>query len=140
MTSYIGLDLGEKTLGIARSDSGILAQAIMTYRFYENHYDDASKFINNYINQEQIDVVVLGYPKHMNNDIGIRAKISESFKKMIEKETKATVILWDERLSTFHAQNQMIEAGVKRDKRKKKKDEMAAQIILQSYLDYKGAI
>ncbi|MDY0211009.1 MAG: Holliday junction resolvase RuvX [Acholeplasma sp.] len=137
---YIGLDLGEKTLGIARSDSGIIAQALMTHRFYENHYEDASKFINQYINKEKVDVVVLGYPKHMNNDVGIRAKISEDFKALIEKNTKAEVILWDERLSTFHAQNQMIEVGIKKDKRKKKKDEMAAQVILQSYLEYKGDI
>lgn len=136
---YIGLDLGEKTLGIARSDSGIISSAVMTYRFYENHYEDAANFINDYIIKEGVDVIVLGYPKHMNNDIGIRAKISETFKEMIESNTGKTVILWDERLSTFHAKQQMAEMGFKRDKQKKKKDEMAAQVILQSYLDYKGA-
>lgn len=136
---YIGLDLGEKTLGIARSDSGIIAQAVSTYRFYENHYLDAATYISDYINKSSVDVVVLGYPKHMNNDIGIRAKISEDFKVMIENQTKAVVVLWDERLSTFHAKNQMTEVGIKRDKQRKKKDEMAAQVILQSYLDSKGA-
>lgn len=136
---YIGLDLGEKTLGIARSDSGIIAQAVSTFRFYENHYLVAATHISDYIKKEDVDVVVLGYPKHMNNDIGIRAKISEDFKVMIEELTEAKVVLWDERLSTFHAKNQMTEVGIKRDKQRKKKDEMAAQVILQSYLDYKGA-
>jgi putative Holliday junction resolvase len=136
---YIGLDLGEKTLGVSRSDSGIIAQAITTFRFYENHYEDAANYISKYINEEQVHVVVLGYPKHMNNDIGIRAKISEDFKTLIESKTQAEVILWDERLSTFQAKNHMAEMGFKRDKQKKKKDEMAAQVILQSYLDNKGA-
>ena len=136
---YIGLDLGEKTLGISRSDSGIIAQAISTYRFYENHYEDAADYISKYIQTEFVDVVILGYPKHMNNDIGIRAKISEDFKAMIESKTQAKVVLWDERLSTFQAKNHMAEMGFKRNKQKKKKDEMAAQVILQSYLDNKGA-
>lgn len=135
---YIGLDLGEKTLGIARSDSGIFSTPVGTYRFYENHYEDAANHISKYILEEMVDVVVLGYPKHMNDDIGIRAQVSESFKAMIESKTKAKVVLWDERLSTYEALSLMTEMGIKKDKQRQKKDELAALIILQSYLNLKG--
>lgn len=135
---YLGLDLGEKTLGIARSDSGIFSTPLHTFRFYENHYDTAANYINQYIQTEGVDVVVLGYPKHMNDDIGIRAQISEAFKALIEAKTKAQVILWDERLSTYEALSLMTEMGIKKDKQRQKKDELAAMIILQSYLNRKG--
>ncbi|MCU0105380.1 Holliday junction resolvase RuvX [Acholeplasma vituli] len=135
---YLGLDLGEKTLGIARSDSGIFSTPVSTFRFYENHYEDAAKYINKYILDEGVDVVVLGYPKHMNDDIGIRAQISEAFKVMIEQATQATVVLWDERLSTYEALSLMTEMGINKDKQRQKKDELAAMIILQSYLNRKG--
>jgi len=135
---YIGLDLGEKTLGIARSDSGIFSNPVGTFRFYENHYEDAAIYISNYIKNEGVEVVVLGYPKHMNDDIGIRAQVSESFKAMIESKTPAKVVLWDERLSTYEALNLMTEMGIKKDKQRQKKDELAALIILQSYLNRKG--
>ena len=82
---YIGLDLGEKTVGIARSDSGLIASTVSTYRFYTNHYDDAVNYIKNYVIENAVDVVVLGYPKHMNNDVGIRAQISIDFKESLEK-------------------------------------------------------
>lgn len=135
---YIGLDLGEKTLGIARSDSGIFSNPVGTFRFYENHYEDAANYISTYIQKEGVDIVVLGYPKHMNDDIGIRAQVSESFKTLIESKTKASVVLWDERLSTYEALSLMTEMGIKKDKQRQKKDELAALIILQSYLNRKG--
>ncbi|HKL60879.1 MAG TPA: Holliday junction resolvase RuvX [Acholeplasma sp.] len=135
---YIGLDLGEKTVGIARSDSGLIASTVSTYRFYTNHYDDAVNYIKNYVIENAVDVVVLGYPKHMNNDVGIRAQISIDFKESLEKLVSAKVILWDERLSTKTAKMHMISAGLSRNKQKNKKDELAAQVILQNYLDSKG--
>lgn len=135
---YIGLDLGEKTVGIARSDSGFIATSVSTYRFYSNHYDDAVNYIKDYVIQNDVDVVVLGYPKHMNNDVGLRAQISIDFKEKLEKLVKAKIVLWDERLSTQTAKKQMISAGLSRQKQKNKKDELAAQVILQNYLDSKG--
>jgi putative Holliday junction resolvase len=75
----------------------------------------------------------------MNNDIGIRGEISQSFKKRLEQDTKATIILWDERLSTKTARMTMIQGSQRRNVQKEKKDELAAVIILQNYLDYKGA-
>lgn len=135
---YIGLDLGEKTVGVARSDSGIIAHSVTTFRFFPNHYDDAFKFIKDYVIENEVNVVVLGYPKHMNNDVGIRAQISIDFKEKLEKELNVEVVLWDERLSTKTAKKHMIDAGLSRKKQQNKKDELAAQVILQNYLDFKG--
>jgi len=91
------------------------------------------------IKEHNINIVVLGLPKHMNNDIGIRGQISESFKELLEKQTTATIILWDERMSTQTARKVMIQGSERRKNQKEKKDELAAVIILQNYLNYKGA-
>jgi len=139
MKKYIGLDLGSKTLGVALSESGVIAYALETYRFIENKYEDAVDKVIQLVNTYKIDTVVLGLPKHMNNDIGIRGKISEEFKKMIELKSKVEVVLWDERLSTQSAMKAMIKGSERRKSQKQKKDELAAVIILQNYLDYKGA-
>ena len=139
MKKYIGLDLGSKTLGVALSESGVIAYALETYRFTENKYEDAVNKVILLVNTYKIDTVVLGLPKHMNNDIGIRGKISEEFKKMIEQKSKVEVVLWDERLSTQSAMKAMIKGSERRKSQKQKKDELAAVIILQNYLDYKGA-
>lgn len=139
MKKYIGLDLGSKTLGVALSESGVIAYAIETYRFTENKYEEAVLKVLKLVDEYKIDTVVLGLPKHMNNDIGIRGKISEEFKKMIEEKSKVEVVLWDERLSTQSAMKAMIKGSERRKSQKQKKDELAAVIILQNYLDYKGA-
>lgn len=139
MKRYLGLDLGSKTVGVAISESGIIASTLKTLRFTENHYEEAAELVIELIDETHVDVVVLGLPKHMNNDIGIRGKISESFKEMLEMKTKAAIILWDERLSTQTARKAMIHGFEKRKTQKAKKDELAAVVILQNYLDYKGA-
>ncbi len=139
MKRYLGLDLGSKTVGIAISESGIIASTLTTIRFSENNYEEAAIRVLDLINFHKVDVVVLGLPKHMNNDIGIRGEISQSFKKRLEQDTKATIILWDERLSTKTARMTMIQGSQRRNVQKEKKDELAAVIILQNYLDYKGA-
>lgn len=139
MRKYIGLDLGSKTLGVALSESGVIASALDTYRFTENKYEDAVAIVIKIVLQYKIDTVVLGFPKHMNNDIGIRGKISEEFKKLIEDKSSVEVVLWDERLSTKSALRVMIKGSERRSTQKSKKDELAAVVILQNYLDYKGA-
>ncbi len=139
MKKYLGVDLGSKTIGLAISNSGIIAEKYDTLHFFDEMYEEAVKKIINVVKLEHIDVVVLGYPKHMNNDVGIRGKISEDVKKSIESKLNMSVVLWDERLSTKSAVNAMIAGNQSRKKQKKKKDEMAAVVILQSYLNYKGA-
>lgn len=139
MKRYLGLDLGSKTVGVALSESGIIAQTLTTIRFTEDHYDQAALEVAKIVKEYQINVIVLGLPKHMNNDIGIRGKISETFKETLLKMLNVDVILWDERLSSATARKAMILGTERRKTQKEKKDELAAVVILQNYLDCKGA-
>lgn len=138
MTRYLGIDLGSKTIGLSISESGIIAQTLKTLRFSEDQYEEAARMIIEEAYALNIDVIVLGYPKHMNNDVGKRGLISESLKQMLENNTPFKVVLQDERLSTKSALNAMIAGGTRRNKQKEKKDELAAVVILQNYLDRKG--
>lgn len=135
---YLGLDLGEVSLGIARSDTGVIAQGIETYRFPKDHYRQAANYISKYILKEKIDVIVLGLPKHLSSDIGERAEVSIQFKELLEEKTNKEVILWDERFTTKQAIDTMKKAGLTSKRRDEKKDMLAAVLILQNYLDYKG--
>lgn len=131
----LGLDLGSKTLGVSVSDVlGMIARPVETIRFESDDYDQASSLVEKYLKEFQVKTVVLGLPKHMNGDIGIRGEISLSFKEKLE-EMGVQVILWDERLTTVAASKILIAADVSRKKRKKIIDQMAAVQILQSYLD-----
>ena len=133
---YLGLDLGSRTLGIAISTSGIIASNLETIRFRDDDYDYAINYTKELCLKEKIDVVVLGLPKHMNGDEGIRADISKEFKKKLEELLPSIkVVLTDERLTTVIVDKTMISGNMSRDKRKKLKDEMAAVVILQDYLD-----
>lgn len=133
---YIGLDLGSRTLGVAISDAlGMLARAYETFRFEDDQYDLAVEYTINLCKKEGVKTVVLGYPKHMNGDAGIRAHISEEFKQKVESQSDIKVVLQDERLTTVIVNRAMISGNVNRKNRKEKKDEMAAVVILQNYLD-----
>lgn len=132
----LGLDLGSRTVGVAISDKfGILASAYDTFRFQDDAYQEACDYVVSVANKEKVEAIILGYPKHMNNDVGIRAKISEDFKELLEKQLTIPVILQDERLTTSMVNNIMIEGNVRREKRKQMKDELAAVVILQGFLD-----
>lgn len=131
----LGLDLGSRTCGVSVSDAlGMIARAYKTVRFEEEDYDSALEQIVEITNELQIHKAVLGLPKHMNGDIGIRGEISIAFKESLE-QLGIEVILWDERLTTVAAEKILIAADVSRKKRKKVIDQMAAVQILQSYLD-----
>ncbi|MBR6071792.1 MAG: Holliday junction resolvase RuvX [Acholeplasmatales bacterium] len=136
---YIGLDLGSRTLGVAISDeTGFLARSYDTFRFTDDDYDSAVKYTIDICNKENVKNVVLGFPKHMNGDNGVRASISEDFKAKIEEQSDIKVFLEDERLTTVIVDRAMISGNVKRKDRHKKKDEMAAVVILQGFLDKKS--
>lgn len=132
---YIGLDLGTKTLGISLSN-GIIASNYTTLRHNEE-YDQLVNEVARIVDEKKVDVIVLGYPKNMNNTVGERAQISEEFKKKLEEKTGKEVILEDERLTSKVANDVMINADLSRKKRKERVDGMASVIILQSYLDRK---
>ena len=133
---YLGLDLGSRTLGLAISDAlGMFARAYDTLRFEDDDYDYAINETINICKKEGINEIVLGNPKHMNGDEGIRSQISYDFKKKIEEKSDIKVHLLDERLTTVRVDKAMIMGNMSRQKRHQKKDEMAAVVILQDFLD-----
>ena len=132
----LGLDLGNKTLGIAISDDlNFLARGLETYRFKELDFNSALEYILKVIKDNNIDTIVLGLPKNMDGTLGEQANYSKDFKKSLEQKSNIKIILWDERLTSKMASNMMISQNLKRKKRKQDIDKMAAVIILQSYLD-----
>lgn len=133
---YLGLDLGTRTLGISRSDvTGTIATAYKTIRFDENDYESVLEELGNLIKDENVDVLVLGLPKNMNNTLGERCETTLAFKQLLENNFTVPVELQDERLTTVQATSYMLQADISRKKRKSKIDSLAANIILQSYLD-----
>jgi putative Holliday junction resolvase len=134
----IALDVGSKTVGVAISDlSGFLASPLVTLRFASEDYDDALNQIEALLKEYPVDAIILGYPKHMNGRIGDGALRSEFFKDEIEKFASATVILWDERLTTVMAHQSLMRNQMRYEKRKKVVDQVAAVTMLQEYLDQK---
>lgn len=133
---YLGLDLGTRTLGLSISDiTGTIASTYKTIRFEESNYDELLPQIKEIIELEHIEKLVLGLPKNMNNTLGDRALTTMEFQKKLTDYLNKEVVLQDERLSTVQAHNFMLEADMSRKKRKKNVDKIAANIILQTYLD-----
>ncbi len=133
---YLGLDLGSKTLGISISDkTNLIASVYTTLYFKDENYQSLIEPLKEIIAKEDIQTLILGLPKNMNNTIGERAMITLNFKEMLEKELALPVIMEDERLTSVISNNVLIAADVSRKKRKNKVDGMAAVIILQGYLD-----
>lgn len=132
---YLGLDLGSRTLGIAKSDTlGLIASSYGVIR----HQEEYSRLIDEVVklvDLEKIDAIVLGFPKNMNNSIGPKGELSLKFKKELEKRLSIPIYLQDERLSTKSATDLLISGNVSRKGRKKVVDSVAATIILQTYLD-----
>ena len=133
---YMGLDLGTKTLGISLSN-GVIASVYGTLR-HDEEYDRIANEVKDLAIEKKVDVIVLGFPKNMNNTIGERAEITLEFKKKLEELTNLPVELEDERLTSVVANNVLINADTSRKKRKERVYGMASVIILQSYLDRKG--
>ena len=138
----LGLDYGSKTVGVAVSDPlGLTAQRLDTiWRNQENKLRQTLARIKELVDEYQIEQIVLGYPKNMNNTVGERAEKALEFKEMLEKRTGLPVIMWDERLTTVEADRTLMEAGVRRENRKQYLDGLAAVFILQGYLDSLGNV
>lgn len=134
----MGLDVGSKTIGVAVSDMlGWTAQGITTIRWDEKDVASADEALAKIIKEHEISEVVVGLPKHMNNDVGDRGEKAIEYAKYIETTFNLPTVMWDERLSTMAAERILLEADVSRKKRKKVIDKMAAVMILQGYLDSK---
>ncbi len=134
----MGLDFGSKTVGVAISDPLLItAQGIeIVRRKDENKLRQTLARIEELIVEYEVDRIVLGFPKNMNDTLGERAELSLEFKDKLERRTGLPVVMWDERLTTVAADRAMMEAGIRREHRKEHVDKIAAIFILQGYLDY----
>lgn len=129
----LGLDFGSKRIGVAISDSlGITAQGLDVIEKGEG--EEAIEYIKGVVAREGISEIVVGLPLNMNGSHGPKAQEAEAFAASLREKLGLPVRLWDERLSTMEVERVMIAGGASRNKRKKKKDKLAAQVILQSYL------
>ncbi len=133
----MGLDFGAKTVGVAVCDpTGLIAGGIETItRKEENKLRATCRRIEELISEYQVETIVLGYPKNMDDTVGERAEKTEEFAEILRRRTGLPVILWDERLTTAAADEILAESGVPAGERKKVIDKVAAGIILQDYLD-----
>ncbi len=128
----LGIDIGSKRTGIAISDElGITAQGLNTI---ESEKDLISR-LKDIIKSEGVNEVVIGLPLNMNGSAGPQAEKAIKFCDLLKGEIGLPVKLWDERMTTVEVERIMIEADTSRRKRKKKIDKLAAQVILQSYLN-----
>lgn len=135
MTRYLGLDLGSVTCGVGFSDTGFIARTIETIRFKPDDYNMALDKVLDIVDREKPDVIVLGLPLLLNDDVGPRAQICLEFGEVLEQESGIPVKMQDERFTTAVAESILLEADVSRKKRKKKIDQLAAVQILQTWLD-----
>ena len=137
----MGLDFGSRTVGVAVSDALLLtAQGIeIIRRKSPNKLRQTLARLEELIEAYEVDRIVLGYPKNMNNTEGERCERTKEFQALLEKRCGLPVILWDERLTTVAADRAMMEGGIRREDRKQYVDKLAAVFILQGYLDFLAA-
>lgn len=130
----LGIDLGEKNVGVAVSDElGLTAQGLVCLARTGDAklLDDLCRLIV----EKNAKRAVLGLPKHMSGEIGLKAREAMEFAEKLKEVSRIEIILWDERLTTLQAERAMLEGDLSRKKRKKRRDIIAAQLILQSFLD-----
>lgn len=136
----MGLDYGSKTIGVAVSDPlGLTAQGVeIIRREEENKLRKSLRRVEDLVKEYEVEEIVLGFPKNMNNTIGERAEKSLQLKETLERRLGLPVVMWDERLTTVEANRTLMETGVRRENRGKYVDMIAAVFILQGYLDAKA--
>ena len=136
----MGLDFGAKTVGVAVSDPLLVtAQGIeIIRRKDENKLRQTLARIEELILAYQVEEIVLGLPKNMNDTLGARVELTKEYKEKLERRTGLPVHMWDERLTTVAADKAMMEAGIRRENRKEYVDKIAAVFILQGYLDLRS--
>lgn len=133
----LGLDYGSVTVGVAVSDALLItAQPLeVIKRKRETKLRQTLARLEELIAKYEVQKIILGYPKNMNNTLGERVLRTEEFKEKLEQRTGLEVILWDERLTTVSAMEVLKEGNVRRENRKGVVDKIAAALILQGYLD-----
>jgi putative Holliday junction resolvase len=132
----LGIDLGNKTMGLALSDpTGFLATGLETLRFEQEKFEVPLDYLVRFVDNNKVDLIVLGLPKNMDGSIGFQGQVVQRFKELLEPRLAIPIHLWDERLTSKMAESVMFEADYSRKKKKVSVDKIAATIILQSYLD-----
>lgn len=130
----MGLDVGDKTIGVAVSDRlGLTAQSVEV--IHRSTVDRDFARLSELVADFEVKHIVVGLPINMNGTIGPRAKLCQHFAKEMEKTIGLPVTLWDERLTTMAAEKTLLSADVSRRRRKQVIDKLAATLILQAYLD-----
>ncbi|WP_311370252.1 Holliday junction resolvase RuvX [Anaerococcus hydrogenalis] len=134
MSRIMGLDLGDKTIGVALSDPFfITAQAYLTIKRKKTSLD--IKKLVDIIKDKEVNLIIIGLPKNMNNTLGPQAMKVISFVDLLKKETDIDIKYQDERMTTIQSDKVLMDMSVKRENRKKYIDKIAASFILQTYLD-----
>ena len=133
----MGLDYGSKTVGVAVSDPLFLtAQGVeIIRRDQENHLRRTFARIEELVQEYEVSEFVVGKPLHMNGEEGERVRLTREFGEKLERRTGLPVTFWDERLTSVEAEDLMREAGLTRTEQKARVDMIAAQIILQDYMN-----
>ena len=133
----LGLDVGEKRIGVAKSDeAGLMAHGL---GFIERKADGSDiERITELVREHRVETVVIGHPINMNGSVGKQAELVQHFAEQLKSAAGVQVKLWDERLSSKEAEGYLLKGDVSRKKRKLKIDQLAAQIILQSFMDAQG--
>jgi len=130
----LGIDLGEKRIGLALSDAmGILASPFEVFE-YESK-EEALRRVGEVVKRERVKEVVVGLPLRMDGSPGPQAEAAKAFAAALEEMVEAAVICWDERLTSVQAQRALLEGNVSRAGRRMRADMVAAALLLQSYLD-----
>jgi len=134
----MGLDYGSVTVGVAISDPLLItAQGIeVIRRKQENKLRQTYARIEALIEEYSVEKIVVGFPKHLNNTVGVRAELAEEFAENVQRRTGLEVVMWDERLTTVAAHRVLDEAELNYKKKAEVVDKLAAVLILQGYLDY----
>jgi putative Holliday junction resolvase len=136
MTRILGLDVGDKTLGVAVSDElGLTAQGVTVHR--RSSLADDMAFLREMLARHEIAAIVVGLPKNMDGSLGPQAQKTLAFIERLQRGCAVPVLVWDERLTTQAAERVLLEANTSRRRRKQVRDRLAAQLILQSYLEWR---
>ena len=129
----LGIDYGDARVGVALSDPlGWTANELPQLK--GGDMEAVCAEIGRIVRENNVEKIVLGYPKNMNGTIGPRGELSEQFKEILEKNLGLPVILWDERLTTVSAANVMNTTNIRGKKRKMRLDSLSAALILENYL------
>ena len=133
LTRFLGLDPGERRIGVALSDPiGIIAQP---HEVLDSRTDDVLEAIRGICLEYEVAVIVVGLPTSLSGEEGTAAQKARSFGDRVGEATGCEIVFFDERFTTVQAESALLEGGVRRRRRKEKIDMVAAAVILQGYLD-----